>query len=681
MDQVKNSFNIVNFLELIVRELPLLFVILISIIYSSFWSLITVDKYFALNQPVADLGDAMESIWLTVHNSFNLTQVFSNFMGSAGPYYLFWLSNYKSMGIFLLIFQSSFLGFSAVPLFLIARKELRNELHAVIISIIFLIYFPLSGINWFTFHFQAMFIPLFFSGFYFYIRKMNKVSFLILLMAGMVKFPFIIFITIFALIEILLKYKDNRHKCTLKIFIRIEKYLIILFILSILILIFGYLLIIKNNLTVATYVHSSTIGLNIYFSTAYNKFVTILFIFSPFAFLPLLSKKWLPSYLPFIALLLYSNSNIFIFPVIFQVQYMSMIIPFIFLGLIDSLKRFPNSHFNKGKDIKNFKAIKSSETNIFQRGKVTVAIFISVLLFSVFFQPYSPLNSYTPDNFSFSEQTTYNMTQYNYLMEEANLIPITNPYVLMQNNMPQLLPRFLDYNNTALTVGLTAFSPNISFNEVFANSFPRNIIGDKWTNVKIDYALGDGYTPNYFLAHYPGSPSTLTFLNVLYGSGIYGIYAQMGSVVLLKRNYSGAPLLYAPYNIKYDVNQYQNLISNATYNNCEYTYSSVAYHSLFKTNQNFFPPGVYNLSIDISTSSIFSKNNLSLSVVRSGYSGIWDTFNITSRDFQTEGVMKTITFRLIVNNFYNFLYFEPYVNVWRGMLTIGSINVKEVSAI
>ena len=137
MNQNKSNLKIKNSRNFFIKEMPLIFIIIISFIYTLVWSIITVDKYFALNQPVADLGDAMQTIWSTTHNSFNSTQLLINFFQSGGPYYLFWSSNFKGLGIFLLIFQSFFLGFSAVPLYLISKKELGSSTQATFISSIF----------------------------------------------------------------------------------------------------------------------------------------------------------------------------------------------------------------------------------------------------------------------------------------------------------------------------------------------------------------------------------------------------------------------------------------------------------------------------------------------------------------------------------------------------------------
>ena len=59
----------------------------------------------------------------------------------------------------LLIVQSTILGITAIPVYLIAKQKLRSETIAVLIAITYLLYLPLHDLNWFDFHFE-IFIPI-----------------------------------------------------------------------------------------------------------------------------------------------------------------------------------------------------------------------------------------------------------------------------------------------------------------------------------------------------------------------------------------------------------------------------------------------------------------------------------------------------------------------------------------
>jgi len=67
----------------------------------------------------------------------------------------------------LLIIQSFFLGIGALPLYLLSRKKLKNEIVALIISCSYLLYVPLEAINLLDFHFNVIAIPLLLFAFYF----------------------------------------------------------------------------------------------------------------------------------------------------------------------------------------------------------------------------------------------------------------------------------------------------------------------------------------------------------------------------------------------------------------------------------------------------------------------------------------------------------------------------------
>lgn len=657
--------------------LGLILMIIFSLLYSIVWSRFTLDRYFSLNQPVADLGNAMELIWVTTHNTFSGAEILQNILYSCGPYYLFWVQYFKNAEILLLVFQSIFLGFSAIPIYLVSRIELGNRLESILIGCSFLLYFPLSGINWFAFHFQAMFIPLFLTGYYFYKRGNVKLSILFLVMAGSVKFPFYIFILIFALIEtvtLVYKWKNKQEIISFK---QKLSYLIFLSTESIFFLLLGYFMIINHNTTTQIYLHTSSSSYLVYLQSSYSKFITLVLIFSPLLFLPFMSKKWLLLYFPFIFLIIYSTNSGYFFPSLFHSQYTSFIIPFLFLGLIDSLHNFPSSKtINQDSSTIPKRSVNLNEILITRR-KLILTVFVLILIFAIFYQPYGPLNTFSPDNFNLVDQTQYNMTQYNYFEETVSLIPI-NSYVLMQNNMPELLPRQLSYNMTILNVGLTPFAPNLSIREVVNNSFPRLILGNKWINVKIDYAIGDAYTSNYFFASYPGSPSMYNFLQVLYNSSLYGIYAQEGSVILLKRGYTGSPMLYSPLCVNYSASQLCNLISNSTYRNDTINYSNISYRSLFRSNEVFYPPGIYSVTVYLKSSSNSNSDNMSLGVVKQGQSGNWKTFNITSKNFTHKNAINRISFQFTLDNFYKFLYFELYVNKWLGTITVMSLHIDEI---
>lgn len=667
------------------RNFGLVIVSLLSFIYALYWSQITIEKYYALNQPVADLGWAIERIWIVTHVDLNLQGAIYDFLYGAGPYFLSPLALFPDER-FLLILQASFLGFAAVPLYLISKNFLKSEVQSVFVSIIYLLFFPLAGVNWFSFHFQAMFIILFFTGYYLYLRTRPIASFVLLLMAGLVRFPYIVFIVIFVTVQLFLIFRIQKE--TILKILGQEKILVFLLVISIALFLSGFFIITHGSSSFFIgYLHNNTAQkTSILAINSYPKFETIIFLFSPLLFLPFFSGKWFPLYLPFIGLLIYTSSSVYQYPEIFSLQYTTAIIPFIMLGFIDVLQRFPNRTIKSRSHYKKNIAYKEIEPLPLNRRQIVVVVVLFITMFSIFLQPYGPLNQFGFNNFSVSNQTDYNITQYNYLMSEINLIPKNSPYVLVQNNMPQVYPRPL-LNSTLLIVGQgQAFPTNLSIENAIENSYWKFSL-NSWLPFKINYALGDPYN-TYFLSQNE-APSMLDFMNVMYASGHYGIAAQEGSIILLQRNYlQDVPILYHPFNLNYSASSFESLLNNATIKNNVLTYSDVGMCHLFSTPSTFVPPGIYNLSITISTSSINDSNHIILDIFHGIATNGSDPYksgnslallNIRSANFTTVNEFETLSFTIKIDQFFPYVYFDPWVVSWNGAVSFKDISFSEIS--
>lgn len=682
-DTIKKSAKCIK--QIIYGNFGLEVVILLSLVYTLYWSQITIEKYFALNQPVADLGWAIERIWMVTHVDLNLRGAIYDFLYSAGPYFLSPLILFPDEKL-LLILQAFFLGFAAVPLYLISRNFLKSDIQSVFVSIIYLLYFPLAGVNWFSFHFQAMFIPLFFTGYYLYLRNRLIASFVFLLMAGMVRFPYVILIILFVVVQLFINFRNQKE--TIKKCLSREKTLVFLLITSITLFFSGYFVITHGSTSFfSSYLHSNaTQTTSVFAISTYPKFETLIWLFSPLLFLPIFSGKWFPLYLPFTGLVIYSSSSIYWYPEIFSLQYTVAIIPFVMLGFVDILQKFPNKRTESRSYYKKNIAFKEIDPLPLNRKRIIVVVVLLITTSSIFLQPYGPLNQFSPNNFSVSAQTDYNMTQYDYLMSEINLIPQNNPYVLVQNNMPQVYPRPL-INSTLLIVGEGgAFPSNLSIKNAIENTYWKFSL-NSWLPFKIDYALGDPYNA-YFLSQ-NDAPSMLDFMNVMYASGHYGIAAQEGSMILLERNYfQKTPILYHPFSLTYGVSSFECLLNNASIKNNVLTYSNIGMNHLFSTPTTFVPPGLYNLSITLSTSSLNESNHIILDIfhgIATNGSNPYENgkslalLNIESENFTSVNEFATLSYNIKIDQFLPYIYFDPWVVNWNGTVSFKDISFSEIS--
>ncbi|MGC8992953.1 MAG: hypothetical protein ACP5JE_05300, partial [Thermoplasmata archaeon] len=102
------------------------------------------------------------------------------------------------------------------------------------------------------------------------------------------------------------------------------------------------------------------------------------------------------------------------------------------------------------------------------------------------------------------------------LLKLVNLIP-QNSTVLAENNLPAPIPQILTLNSYNL------------------------IMPDQINTTKPQYAIAN--SPRWWFTEF-------------YGSGKYGILAEVYGVVLLEKSYNGSPVYYVPYNAYFDHNSF-----------------------------------------------------------------------------------------------------------------------------
>ncbi|WP_061951187.1 hypothetical protein [Acidiplasma cupricumulans] len=165
------------------------------ILYNYIWDIITSAKIYSFGASVFDLGVFYQSLWITLHDPLKV-----------------FISNLKNAPIILCslhcpwMITCSFCA-SANPLAIIdgntvifyINKKLNSRFLGILISLSFLAFFGLAGINWFDVHRQSLFIPLFISGYALLIYNKNRGAIILLVLSGLVRFPYIIFPLIFGL--------------------------------------------------------------------------------------------------------------------------------------------------------------------------------------------------------------------------------------------------------------------------------------------------------------------------------------------------------------------------------------------------------------------------------------------------------------------------------------------------
>ncbi len=291
---------------------------------------------------------------------------------------------YFNYNILYNIVLSAFSGATVFPLYLIAKKRL-NTSTAFLISLAYLLYFPLAGLNW-AGNAEALFPFLFLTAYYLYSERKYSASALLYALGSLIgPLPSLLSFG-FSSYQL---WNDRKKLSYVPFFVSLASFV-------------TYALLHRFP--------AFTLSMN----NAYSGAFAVIILLIPLLFAPLISY-WGFSVLVLLFFALLSNG--FQYPEIILSGYIAPFIPFIFLGLIEA------SEFFRDFDDKGL--------------KVFSAVFIiNVTLFAAVYQPFSPLNSYSSLDYGLTQVIgQYNQVRavYENLSSMLNLVP-SGSSVLMQNS-------------------------------------------------------------------------------------------------------------------------------------------------------------------------------------------------------------------------------------------------------
>jgi uncharacterized membrane protein len=176
-------------------NLDVLLVALAILVYTVFFSFFTILRHYEFGTHAWDLGIFNQSFWTTIHDGklfYSTAELLINPSGSFfgthfSPILFILLPVYAAYRApqSLLVFQSLIMSLGAVPLYKLAARVTKYRVVAFSFVLVYLLYPPLQGINWFDFHVQS-FLPLFFfSAFYFLEKQSWKSYFLFIVLSLM----------------------------------------------------------------------------------------------------------------------------------------------------------------------------------------------------------------------------------------------------------------------------------------------------------------------------------------------------------------------------------------------------------------------------------------------------------------------------------------------------------------
>ena len=508
---------------------PYFVLLLIAIsIYGVVFSYFTVLKHNVFLSSCWDLGVFDQALYTTLHNGKFLYYTADLFLNPAGCYFaqhvspiLFLLLPFyaiNSSAITLLVLKSFILAFGALPLYFLARELLESAKSGFIAAIVYLLYVPLQGANWFDFQPQIFLPVLFFSMFYFAFKSKWSLYFVTVLLAAMVEehIFLLVFLTAFYL---LVTSKVRPFWQSLKSFRKMNRNLasVITMIFSI-----SYLFVtswIKNSFPINPQLIETYKALSVFsvlgvkgdpflfpLYVLFNpqrafaallydfpiKFLYLVLLFGPLLFLSLRSKVVLIT-VPFLGLYLFSN-----FTAYYSVgsHYPLYVVAFVFVAALMVLKRFQNA----------------------ARKSLLGTILIVSMLFTISVSPLSPLSaSFAKEGLLWYPIASLEPDEQRSSLADLVAVIPPNASILTQNNV---FPHVSNRPN-AYVIPLSYVTNDTKYIRSLINNSEYVLLDLTW--------LDDDENSNFVL-------------NEIISNNSYGAYALARNAILFKRGFQDEPL-------------------------------------------------------------------------------------------------------------------------------------------
>lgn len=631
------------------RHAPLLVVIVGVILYSVVYSYITVSKFYAYNATIFDLGVNANLIYSVFHGGVSFVPGTPHFINTGKMIYLvlapfYNLYPYEQV---LLVFQSVWIAVGAIPLYYMAQRKLGNGIAPVAIGLSWLMYYPMAGVNWFDFHFMAIFPTLFLSGLAALVYGRKKMALVFLILSTITDFLIPLVMIVFAAF---LLYRDfKRHECSSH-----QRLAISLIAISTFILIVTNL---TNGLAYTTgYEYSAATQLpvfkaNFWYISEY--FVRILF---PLGFISILAPEYLVILLPFLGLAALSQYRPYVDTMF--IQYPALTAPIIFIAAVKGIEKWKS---NTGLRFPKL-----------SYKKIAVLILVLNIVLAIFVTPVGNIGTNSIYDKQLGQLITGNGGIYeteNEIHTPSNaqaisklisMIP-SGSSVFAQNNFPQLAQ------------GNQLISPS----EILSNSssipYP-------------DYVMVDPYNSFFVNPVFPGEQQRINAMNAfnkLLDSGMYGVLGESAGIILLMKNYSSSPLIYKPLINTYNITNlripaYVNVVNISGISYMENFTGGTAWYGPYIT----LPPGTYFLNYSMLSHGLTSNDSLSFQVgsfsMNSSNTDVIYQKNLNASSFSTSGYFNgTIQFQ--VSGYMLHVEFRSVNVKWSSPLSVRQISFYQTS--
>lgn len=570
---------------------PEILVISAFLVYSAAWSWIVLLRYFSYNADVFDLGLASDLLYHLSH--VGTAYLLSN--PSAIPFnklvvLLFTLPyTFFPDPEWLIVFQTVWLGLGVFPLYVISLKYLKSQYVSVMISLSYLLYYPLAGVNWFDFHFMSVFPTAFLFSFMYYVqgRNVRAIIFGVLAIISDYLVP-LIFLFLAAYI-LLGRWRDKRK-------IRFDSYTAVITAIPAAIII-GVTVAFGPGFTTQYFHLTGAAYSATYVAPTAEKIHYFIALQLPVLFLSLAGIEFLAVGIPFFALVFVNSYQPYVSTMFFQ--YPALISPVVFVAAVVGLRRLS---FRKGR--RRFRAMK-----VF----AVAFLVLNVIAFS-FFTPIG--NMYTSgvydshygyyfsgSQFQYSGMQDITVTEYDhYLAQISGHIPVGSS-IMIQNNMPQL------------TAGYNWQLPDF----MEKGFVPQYVVIDPYSY----------YFTHYSAAYHHLNTTMLDAANNYTASGNYSIEYSLGGVVLLNRSASQHISGFVPLRFN------ESLVSGVQY---YYLLNNSNPAATFYSNSlPFIIPGQFEFTVSGSLNVSADNSSLSVYLVDQATGQVIDQFNFSANSLSFGG--------------------------------------------
>ncbi len=515
------SFSRLSWERYLVNLLPFL-ALSLSLLY---WIPVVWLKYFSLHDYVFDSGVFYGSLH-SIFFQHTETLLFQYAAGSPIRILLSPLSAFNSL-LLLLYLQLFLVMGSSITVFLIARRIFPGRIAPVLLSLAYLLYFPVNGSIFFDVHAQTFFLPFMLLAYYLEISGRYRSSLIFFVLAGITRFPIMGIVLLYSIADFIYSFRTMSNADSRSLRNRRIRFDMVLFAVSFIITIFQY------------YASSYVLGVsslgNIHYVTGSTllggsigtDLITVLIFAAPLLLLPLYYSEFSVILWALFGFAFYTNYNGYLYPSIFTDQYSALFVPLIFISLFAGMAARMGNDSADNTDKQGILRIRRPSPQL----ATALKIFVAVAIFAVLFQPYSPISSHTSGSMDVSHYTAMGILNEGEMQSVINLVPSDSTGIIFGNNMPELM----------------IHSPNVNGSLVAdtVNGYPLS-----WTsqyfqlNSSIQYITGTAV--DLSTSPEPDALNQYEVTRNAMSSGQYGVMAEYHGAFLLGRGYLGKPQLFRP---------------------------------------------------------------------------------------------------------------------------------------